>query len=375
MRCQAIVSSAISRFTRPPALVMLAVLCFLALPATAATLPEIRALAADQHYAEALSQLDGYLAENPDDVEARLFKGVVLTRQGNIDEAILAFDDLSKDRPELPEPLNNLAVLYAAQGRYEDSREVLLRAIALEPRYDTAYENLGDVYAKLANIAYERAFTLNDRNAGARDKASWMTRVLDTQPAAPGAASLATGTPLPDLETRAEEQVEPRAKSAAETEAIARQIAATCYAVNGIENHSSAQSVAKWFKARGVTAREQVRSAQDSIFYEVYVPPLNTRAAADEEMRRMREEGFVDIMRINSGELENGVSVGAYRKLANAERRVKTFRDKGFHVEFKPRDKTRTTYWVAVSAGADRELRNQFTSAHPAYPLSESTCL
>ena len=92
-------------------------------------------------------------------------------------------------------------------------------------------------------------------------------------------------------------------------------------------------------------------------------------------MRRMREEGFVDIMRINSGELENGVSVGAYRKLANAERRIKTLRDKGFQVEFKPRDKTRTTYWVAVSAGANRELRNQFTSAYPAYPLSESTCL
>lgn len=375
MRCRAIVDSANTGLTRLPALAFLAVLCLPALTAWAATMPEIRALAADQHYAEALRQLDGYLAENADDVEARLFKGVILTRQGNIDQAIQAFDDLANDRPELPEPLNNLAVLYAAQGRYEDSREVLLRAIELEPRYDTAYENLGDVYAKLANIAYERAFTLNDTNAGARDKASWMTRVLDTQPAAPGETPVAASTPLPDLETRAEEQVEPRAKSSEEAQAIARQIAATCYAVNGIENHASAKSVAKWFKARGVTAREQVRAAQDNIFYEVYVPPLKDRVAADEEMRRMREEGFVDIMRINSGELENGVSVGAYRKLANAERRVKTFRDKGFQVEFKPRDKTRTTYWVAVSAGADRELRNQFTSAHPAYPLSESTCL
>lgn len=350
-------------------------LCLYAMPGDAATLAEIRALAADQHYAEALRQLDGFLAENPGNVEARLFKGVILTRQGNIDEAIQAFDDLSTDRPELPEPLNNLAVLYAAQGRYEDSREVLLRAIELEPRYDTAYENLGDVYAKLANIAYERAFTLNDKNGGARDKASWMARVLDTQPAAPGEAPAQTQTPLPDIETRAEEQIEPRAKSEAETRAIARQIAATCYAVNGIENHSAAQAVAKWFTARGVPAREQVRAAEESIFYEVFVPPLETKAAADEQMRRMREDGFVDIMRINSGELENGVSVGAYRRLGNAERRIKMFREKGYRVEFKPRDKTRTTYWVAVSAGAGRELRSQFTAAHPAYPLSEATCL
>ena len=79
-------------------------------------------------------------------------------------------------------------------------------------------------------------------------------------------------------------------------------------------------------------------------------------------------------MRISSGALENGVSVGAYRKLGNAERRVKTLRAKGYQVEFKPRDKTRTTYWVAVNAGASRGLRSGFSSAFPAYPLSEASC-
>jgi hypothetical protein len=94
----------------------------------------------------------------------------------------------------------------------------------------------------------------------------------------------------------------------------------------------------------------------------------------DEEMRRMREDGFTDIMRINSGDLVNGVSVGAYRRRENAERRVKSLRAKGYPVEFKPRDKTRTTYWVAVGAGASRESRNEFVSSFPAYPLTESAC-
>ena len=374
MRCQAITLGAVSLLVKPALAAVFTVLVLVSSLAAASTLPEIRSLAADQHYAEALKQLDAYLEGHAGDVEARLFRGVILTRQGNIDEAIATFNRLSKDRPELPEPLNNLAVLYAAQGRYDDSRKVLQRAIELEPRYDTAHENLGDVYAKLANIAYERAFTLNKKNSSARDKASWMTRVLDTEPAAPSEVSLAASPQTSDLETRAAEQVEPQARSEAETRAVARQIAATCYAVNGIENHASARSVANWFTSRGLTAREQTRSAQESIFYEVYAPPLNTRAAVDEEMRRMREDGFVDIMRINSGELENGISVGAYRQLGNAERRVKNLRAKGYQVEFKPRDKTRTTYWVAVGAGANREMRSLFTSTFPAYPLSESPC-
>ncbi len=374
MSCQVKTLGAVSLLIKPALAAVFTVLVLVSSLAAAGTLPEIRSLAADQHYAEALKQLDAYLENHAGDVEARLFRGVILTRQGNIDEAIATFDQLSKDRPELPEPLNNLAVLYAAQGRYDDSRQVLQRAIALEPRYDTAHENLGDVYAKLANIAYERAFTLNKNNSSARDKASWMTRVLDTEPAAPGEVSPGASAQTSDLETRAAEQVEPQARSEAETRAVARQIAATCYAVNGIENHASARSVANWYTTRGLTAREQTRSAQESIFYEVYAPPLNTRAAVDEEMRRMREDGFVDIMRINSGELENGISVGAYRQLSNAERRVKNLRAKGYQVEFKPRDKTRTTYWVAVGAGANREMRSQFTSTFPAYPLSESPC-
>ncbi len=342
MRCQAKAFGTVSRLSRAPAVAALAALCLLGTPVAAATLPEIRALAAEQQYSEALKQLEAFLVDNPDDVEARLFKGVILTRQGNTDEAIATFDALSRDEPDLPEPLNNLAVLYAAQGRYDDSREVLLRAIELEPRYDTAHENLGDVYAKLANIAYERAFTLNEKNIRAKEKADWMSRVLDTEPSASAAL------PIPE--------------------------AATCYAVNGIENRSAARSIAEWFTNRGVDASEQVRPAQESIFYEVYVPPLNSRVATNDAMRRMREDGFADIMRINSGDLENGVSVGTYRQLGNAERRVATFRSKGYQAEFKPRDGTRTTYRVAVNAGASLELRNRFTSAFSAYSLSESPC-
>jgi len=372
MWCRTKVLSAVSQKTGFPFVTVFTVLGLLSSLAAANTLPEIRALAADQHYAEALKQLDAYLVDNADDVEARLFRGVILTRQGNVDEAIATFDELSRDRPELPEPLNNLAVLYAALGRYEDSRKVLQRTIELDPRYDTAHENLGDVYAKLANIAYERAFALNGKNTNARDKASWMSRVLDTAPAADVPPRQRAA--LPDLETRAAEQVEPQAKSEAQDEAMARQIAATCYAANGIESHSAARTVVNWFVGKGLNAREQTRSAEESIFYEVYAPPLKSRAAAGEQMERMRADGFVDIMRINSGDLENGISVGAFRRLSNAERRVKDLRAKGYQVEFKPRDKSRTTYWVSIGAGANQEMRRQFTSIFPAYPLSESPC-
>ena len=80
------------------------------------------------------------------------------------------FESLVADFPELPEPLNNLAVLYAADGRYELARTTLQRAIAAQPNYVTAYENLGDLYVAMAADNYQRASQLDAQNRTAPAK-------------------------------------------------------------------------------------------------------------------------------------------------------------------------------------------------------------
>ena len=106
---------------------------------------------------EALTKADQYLAGKPKDPQMRFIKGVVLTEAGRTNEAIATFQKLTEDYPELPEPYNNLAVLYAGQAQYDKARAALEMAIRTNPSYATAHENLGDVYAKLASQAYTRA--------------------------------------------------------------------------------------------------------------------------------------------------------------------------------------------------------------------------
>ena len=59
-----------------------------------------------------------------------------------------------QDYPELAEPHNNLAAIYAAAGEYGKARAELEEAIRLNPRYAPAHENLGDVHALLAGQSY-----------------------------------------------------------------------------------------------------------------------------------------------------------------------------------------------------------------------------
>lgn len=110
---------------------------------------------------EALSRADQHLATQAKDPQMLFLKGVVLRDSGKTNEAIVVFTKLTQDYPELPEPYNNLAVLYAGQGQYDKARAALEAAIRTNPSYATAHNNLGDIYAKLASQAYNKALQLD----------------------------------------------------------------------------------------------------------------------------------------------------------------------------------------------------------------------
>jgi len=119
---------------------------------------------------EAMVKADVYLAAKPRDPQMRFLKGVIQRNLGKSAEAIITFTKLIEDYPELPEPYNNLAVLYAGQSQYDKARAALEMAIRTNPSYATAHENLGDVYARLASQAYNKALQLDSSNAAVPPK-------------------------------------------------------------------------------------------------------------------------------------------------------------------------------------------------------------
>jgi len=122
------------------------------------------------NYASALEKIETVITANPRDARARFLKGLILTEQAKPADAIKVFTSLTDDYPELPEPYNNLAVLYASQGQYDKARKSLEMAIRTHPSYAIAHENLGDVYAKMASEAYDKALQLDRSNTAAQTK-------------------------------------------------------------------------------------------------------------------------------------------------------------------------------------------------------------
>lgn len=175
--------------------VVLAALCAASAGALADDAADVQKLLAANKPAEALQKADQFLTSKPRDPMMRFLRGISLSTLGRNAEAITTFTKLTEDYPELPEPFNNLAVLYAQQGQYDKARTALEMAIRTNPSYATAYENLGDVYAKLASQAYSKALQIDTRSAVAPKLA--MIRDLFPKDRVPGTAVAAPPATAP----------------------------------------------------------------------------------------------------------------------------------------------------------------------------------
>jgi Flp pilus assembly protein TadD/ketosteroid isomerase-like protein len=158
-------------------------------------------------FPEAMAKADAHLSAKPSDPQMRFLKGVIQRNSGKQADAIVTFTKLTEDYPELPEPYNNLAVLYASQSQFDKARAALEMAIRTNPSYATAHENLGDVYARLASEAYNKALNLDGANPAVQPKLALIRELFKpggkgqnqttvTASAAPAAAAPAA-TPAP----------------------------------------------------------------------------------------------------------------------------------------------------------------------------------
>ncbi len=137
---------------------------------------------------QALARVDQGIAQNPKDPQLRFLKGVIESNAGMTDAAEQTFIALTRIYPELPEPYNNLAALYAKSNRFGKAREALESALRLNPGYAVAQENLGDVYVRLAAEAYAQAQQLERSNPRVAPKLAQVRQLLDGTTAVPAAS-------------------------------------------------------------------------------------------------------------------------------------------------------------------------------------------
>ena len=169
-------------------------------PARADDYAPVEQLLRDGQLAQAMAKADQYLVSNPRDPQMRFLKGLIQQDRGDRKAAITTYETLIQDYPELPEPYNNVAVLYAQQSQFEKARASLEMAIRNRASYATAYENLGDVHVRLAIDSYRQAQQNDAGNATVAPKLALTRQIITSAVSAgptPAARSDARIAPTP----------------------------------------------------------------------------------------------------------------------------------------------------------------------------------
>lgn len=112
--------------------------------------------------------LNEILAANPGDPEAQLLAAEISWQRGDVNAALTALRELAQRYPSRPEPLNNQAVILAADGQLDEARQLLENAMTLQPGFKETHSNLGDVYSQLSARAYSKAVGVAPPAAGDR---------------------------------------------------------------------------------------------------------------------------------------------------------------------------------------------------------------
>ena len=327
------------------------------------TLERVVALTAEDRLAEARRMLDPLLARDADHPRLRLLDGVLRAQEGRVREAIGVFDRLRRDYPEMSEPWNNLAVLYAAEGRIDEAREALLAALERRPSA-AGHANLAEIHAKLARRAWERARELGAegkagrRLEGAGGPASPSPRDSPGGPVSGGLAALSA-----DVSPARASDDSPAAHPA-------------CLRGGGIEDRRVLAGVEEWLESRGAEVfalrRERHRSPGN---FQVYLPPFADREAAAAKAREIRARGVRDIDVIRVGPLANGISFGVYRVAENTRRRVASLERLGYPVRARKTGKVVHRYFLEARSTAHPDaLRAAWKKHFPDWPLESVDC-
>ena len=126
-------------------------------------LDAIRSMSESGDTVTALELLDQEIASSTSDSAALLFlRARIFVTMGDFEKAEHIYRELIARYPARPEPYNNLAHLYSAQGKLDQAASLLRAGLYTDPSYRALFDNLTRIYAEQAARSLSAALVPQD---------------------------------------------------------------------------------------------------------------------------------------------------------------------------------------------------------------------
>ena len=144
--------------------------------------------------------------------------------------------------------------------------------------------------------------------------------------------------------------VAPASTEAAPAPAVAAAAATQCFSIGPFDRQAAATAATARIAAQATRVRPREVPGQQASGYNVLLPPLPDREAAQALAQRIGAAGFEDYLVDNGGEQANGIALGRYRSREAAERRQAALKAAGFDVQLQALgDEGPSRWWLDIA--------------------------
>jgi Sporulation related domain. len=119
-----------------------------------------------------------------------------------------------------------------------------------------------------------------------------------------------------------------------------------CYALGPFYSDEALTPIKHSLEALELKSTRESRKVRARIGYWVYLPPLESRAAALELTREFTARGVTDYLVITAPDKRNAISLGIYSDRSKAERRHQDLKALGYSPIVEERYKEQVQYWI-----------------------------
>jgi cell division protein FtsN len=159
----------------------------------------------------------------------------------------------------------------------------------------------------------------------------------------------------------------PASTEAAPAAVVAAVAATQCFSIGPFDSDAAATAATARIAAQATRVRPREVPGQQASGYNVLLPPLPDREAAQALAQRIGAAGFDDFLVINGGEQANGIALGRYRSREGAERRQAALKAAGFDAQLQAiGNEGPSRWWLDIAAAegvAVSRLRNLATAS------------
>jgi len=136
---------------------------------------------------EAIEAYNKALSIKPDYAETYYNMGITLEEQGNLEEAIEAYNKAIAIKPNYAVAYNNIGITLQEQSKMEEAIEAYNKAIAIKPDYAEAYNNMGVALQDQGKLeeaigAYNKALSIKPDYAEPHRHLSTLTKYIFNDP-------------------------------------------------------------------------------------------------------------------------------------------------------------------------------------------------